>query len=302
MQAIDFNILIISVAVLLTVRQSRIVIEPPWWQVIVICAIPWIPPIITSEFITRPLVTSSLIYAGNIALASDFYGPVSGNWCWIQAKHFEMRYLLTHGWRIAIFVSTIAIYTYVYIYLKRAYGQLHISTSSNGTGPDTETEMQKVSHEVLPPNRHIRVRSSITTTHESDEHLMLPGASNMGHWPDDDPSTTHPTTYPKGKYAPGSTAEIRNIVLATPAAEKARERKTSLRKMLLLNGYPILYILLWIPGMANRIAEAFGPSPRWLRVTQASTQLVGLANAMTYAYNEQLRGRIRGRTTKRLFS
>lgn len=48
-QAIDFNILIISVAVLLTVRQSRIVIEPPWWQVIVICAIPWIPPIITSK-------------------------------------------------------------------------------------------------------------------------------------------------------------------------------------------------------------------------------------------------------------
>lgn len=214
-----------------------------------------------------------------------------------------MRYLLTHAWRIAIFVSTIAIYTYVYIYLKRVYGQLHISTTSNHTGHEIETEMQKVSHDAAPPpkNKHVRM-SSMMTTHESDEQLMVPAASGMAKVSEDNLSTTHSTAYHKGKYAPGSTAEIRHVVLATPAAEKARERKSALRKMLLLNGYPILYILLWIPGMANRIAEAFGPSPTWLRVAQASTQLVGLANAMTYAYNEQLRGRIRGRTTKRLFS
>ncbi|EME45134.1 hypothetical protein DOTSEDRAFT_127749 [Dothistroma septosporum NZE10] len=277
-QAIDFNILIISVAVLLTIRQSRIVTEPPWWQVILICAIPWIPPIITRL---------------------HFYGPVSGNWCWIQATHFSMRYALTHAWRIAIFVLTIAIYTYVYIYLKRVYGKLHISTTSGHTGIQTETEMQ---HDMPPPDRHIRVRSSIITSHESDEQLMVPGASGMAKWPEDNVSTTHSTAYRKGRYALGSSAEIRAVVLATPAAEKARERKTALRKMLLLNGYPTLYILLWMPGIANRIAEAFGTSPTWLRVAQASTQLVGLANAMTYAYNEQLRGRMRGRTTRRMFS
>lgn len=48
-QAIDFNILIISLAVLLTARQSRLTLTPTWRQVTFVCAIAWVPPLITSE-------------------------------------------------------------------------------------------------------------------------------------------------------------------------------------------------------------------------------------------------------------
>ena len=58
----------------------------------------------------------------------------------------------------------------------------------------------------------------------------------------------------------------------------------NLRRMLLLNGYPVLYIVLWIPGIATRQVEAVhGSSPTWLLVMQSSTQYIGLANAVTYS-------------------
>lgn len=44
--------------------------------------------------------------------------------------------------------------------------------------------------------------------------------------------------------------------------------------MLLLNGYPLLYILLWLPGMGNRIHEAAtGWSPGWLIAWQGASQV-----------------------------
>jgi hypothetical protein len=64
----------------------------------------------------------------------------------------------------------------------------------------------------------------------------------------------------------------------------------------LLNGYPILWILLWIPGMANRAQELrTGKSPTWLQAAQATTQLVGLANVLTYAWTEKFVQRLRKR-------
>jgi hypothetical protein len=48
-QAVDFNILVISIAVLLTVRQSYILDQPPRWKVAIVCLIPWIPPMITGK-------------------------------------------------------------------------------------------------------------------------------------------------------------------------------------------------------------------------------------------------------------
>ncbi|KAK0439991.1 uncharacterized protein EV420DRAFT_1228021, partial [Desarmillaria tabescens] len=59
-------------------------------------------------------------------------------------------------------------------------------------------------------------------------------------------------------------------------------------KMLLLNAYPIAYIVLWIPGICNRLVEASGHSSRVLQIMQASTQFVGFANALTYGWNENV--------------
>ena len=60
--------------------------------------------------------------------------------------------------------------------------------------------------------------------------------------------------------------------------------------MLLMNGYPLAYIVLWIPGIANRLVESVnGVSPRWLTALQACTQYIGLINAVTYGLTEQTR-------------
>jgi len=76
---------------------------------------------------------------------------------------------------------------------------------------------------------------------------------------------------------------------------------------MLLNAYPVFYILLWIPGIANRIAEATGHEVYILEVLQASTQLIGFANAVTFGWNERigrhlgarLRALLRGTETER---
>ncbi|KAL0950073.1 hypothetical protein HGRIS_010077 [Hohenbuehelia grisea] len=65
-------------------------------------------------------------------------------------------------------------------------------------------------------------------------------------------------------------------------------RHRAIQRILLLNAYPLLYIILWIPGLANRIVEATGNKSRVTAILQASTQFVGLANALTYGWNERI--------------
>jgi hypothetical protein len=69
----------------------------------------------------------------------------------------------------------------------------------------------------------------------------------------------------------------------------------AIQKILLLNGYPFAYIILWIPGIINRLFEVSGHPSRVTQFMQASTQLVGLANAVTYGWNETIALQIRKR-------
>ncbi|KAK2926560.1 hypothetical protein FoTM2_013428 [Fusarium oxysporum f. sp. vasinfectum] len=50
----------------------------------------------------------------------------------------------------------------------------------------------------------------------------------------------------------------------------------NLRRMMLLNGYPLGYLILWTPGVVNRFIEIKGKSPPWLVALLASTQYIGL--------------------------
>lgn len=74
-----------------------------------------------------------------------------------------------------------------------------------------------------------------------------------------------------------------------------RRMEREIKKMLLLNAYPIMYVLLWIPGLVNRFMEATGntSNSRALAALQASSQFVGLANALTYGFNTALRRKVR---------
>jgi hypothetical protein len=72
-----------------------------------------------------------------------------------------------------------------------------------------------------------------------------------------------------------------------------RNVEKEIQRMLLLNAYPILYIILWAPGLINRLVEASGHKSHLLTVLQCSTQFIGLANAITYGFNEHLRKAIK---------
>lgn len=89
--------------------------------------------------------------------------------------------------------------------------------------------------------------------------------------------------------------QSRVVIQGTPTSDDAHFEASrmpaapNVKKMLLMNGYPLAYIILWIPGIANRLAESVGGSPRWLSAMQASTQYIGIINAVTYGMNEQMR-------------
>jgi hypothetical protein len=87
---------------------------------------------------------------------------------------------------------------------------------------------------------------------------------------------------------------VRATVIETAGAKPSGSKRTKnvereIKKMLLLNAYPMLYIILWTPGIINRLVEAAGHKSRVLNIMQCTTQYVGLANAITYGFNEHLR-------------
>ncbi|KAH9832729.1 G protein-coupled glucose receptor regulating Gpa2 [Teratosphaeria destructans] len=294
-QAVDFNILVIALAVLLTVKRSSIVERPPRWKVAIVCLIPWTPSLITA----------------NIATGLGVWAP-AGNWCWIK-KNLLLRYSLTHGWRIMIFFITIGIYTYIYLYLKRKYGQLHISSTDRSV---TRDEEQGTGTDKFRPDIPLEVRAEHSTPRPSDvtqvELEPRMGAGSGGEFVSSTVTTpktsctSHVEVDPQRRpsesqaqliYPPQTVKPKQRFGQRAPcplSMQGERQRRKVLRKMLLLNGYPVLYIILWIPGIANRFAEiVLGKPPLWLTAMQASTQLVGFANALTYVWNEQLSDRVK---------
>lgn len=85
-----------------------------------------------------------------------------------------------------------------------------------------------------------------------------------------------------------SLVSIRPVPRATTTKAKSKVDR-EIWKMLLLNMYPITYLILWLPGIANRIAEGMGYEVRALVIMQSSTQFIGLANAGVYFYKEHRR-------------
>lgn len=71
------------------------------------------------------------------------------------------------------------------------------------------------------------------------------------------------------------------------------------RKVILMRAYPFFYVILLIPGIANRMVEASGRTSKVTQLLQASTQFVGLANAITYGWNERILEELRERFGRR---
>ncbi|KAB8205688.1 hypothetical protein BDV34DRAFT_225090 [Aspergillus parasiticus] len=218
-----------------------------------------------------------------IGLGLKLYGPVSGNWCWIEPQHLSLRYALGHGWRIAIILTTVGIYAYVFVIIKRRFegiaffphaatnsGQRTVEVSRGSVGAMTiELETSVVVESVAAEHAGTRVLDSSPSTisdRQSEGHRDAVISSKAE-------TATEINPYTAQRAMPHSYSEIRRIML--------------------LNGYPIIYVILWIPGLLNRPFESLDYSPRWLKILQASTQYVGLANAITYSYNEGAKWRFR---------
>ncbi|KAG6075201.1 hypothetical protein E4U16_003537 [Claviceps sp. LM84 group G4] len=262
-QAVDFNILIISIVVLLTVFRTHLLSDASQRKTILLCAAAWVPGFVTST----------------IGWALGSYGHVSGNWCWIRRDELALRYALTHGWRIAIFIATIVIYTVIYVRLTRVFGILRVGNTWS-TFPSQHVQSRNMGDAESDDAHHHHHHHHHHHQHTfSDTEGILVSqtisSSNNHH---------HHHHHPEHDFS--STKPIRESVLTVAKVPAP----PNVRRMLLMNGYPIAYILLWIPGMCNRLVESvWGSSPQWLTVLQASTQFVGFVNAVTYGYSEQMR-------------
>ncbi|KAJ3528857.1 hypothetical protein NM208_g10014 [Fusarium decemcellulare] len=247
-QTIDFNILFISITVLLTVRITHLLQDSSLRKITMVCFCAWIPGIITSF----------------TALGLRAYGPVGGNWCWIQKQYPILRWGLSFGWRLLIFFLVIGIYTAIYIKLKQSFGHFGVSAGSSEATRMTFTETAiRTQDDKAPAEQHAMKSSSFTVAYELDNMRDSAGAI-AGSQTDNFQRPHIEVEQPRGPAPP------------------------NLRRMMLLNGYPLGYLILWTPGVVNRFIEIRGTSPRWLVALLASTQYIGLVHAVTYGYNEQI--------------
>ena len=188
-----------------------------------------------------------------------------------------MRYALNHGWRFAIIIITFCIYIFVFLYMhKRLQGRKtsHRAYSYDyGTDPNGfEMNFRNASSGVLSgcstPNR---------LSYKDDVYPAEPQNAFLGE-------------------------KISETQLGLQLEEKAERKKLispprirlmqtteidrDVWRMVLLNMYPVTYLVLWLPGLVNRLAEATGHHSRVLQILQSSTQYVGLANACVYGFKE----------------
>lgn len=221
---------------------------------------------------------------GSTALGLDVIRPVSGNWCWIAGEHRYLRYALGHGWRIAIIILTICIYVYVFAYMHQRLRMRDKSDRARTYSFDYRNgangfEMNFWLANGGPVNGGTGAAGGRTGTGKGvvddggEEGLPLPPPKAFGG--------------PAAKSSAGRD-EAEEKLIAPP---RMRIRQTTdidrdVWRMVLLNLYPVTYLILWLPGIANRIVEATGNYSQPLGILQSSTQYVGFANACVYGFKE----------------
>jgi hypothetical protein len=182
------------------------------------------------------------------------------------------------------------------IYLRRHYRAL----VSQGVSPaggivvsrSTQTEpRQESSSRVLVTTIDLGEKSTVKSTSEATASVYSPNTSQK--------STTGllPQNRPRSTFWARLTG-LRGTS-RTMGDFSADARYKAIQRALLLNAYPLAYIILWLPGIANRLIEATGRECTVTQFLQATAQLVGLANALTYGWNEKVAYQLRKRFLKR---
>ena len=187
-------------------------------------------------------------------------------------------------WRFLFIALSTAIYVYIYFYLHRHFKRIWFIGSQSHLTSKHETANLRVKESVVMNPFSGCAQSAASA--ESQDRLKSPDLPNRGVMVAR--SFTYQESYVQhNQTSPPMPKPVPNRNLAATEAH--------IKKTLLLNAYPIMYIILWIPGIANRVAEATGHPSRTLAILQASTQYIGLANAITYGLNERIVGQLRKR-------
>ncbi|EPS36337.1 hypothetical protein H072_10153 [Dactylellina haptotyla CBS 200.50] len=313
-QATDTSILAIAIVTVWSLTRKTMIRETlPRTTTFIICGATWILPITTAC----------------VVLGMNRYGPVSGNWCWIKAEPSYFRYVMTHGWRFAFIFSEIIMYTYLHFYIRKRFGGVLDASQCNSnvakstvhdvgsemaygsnapphnsqqarTAPDVEAADSFTRTEVWVsetyddkgPAHEVRttISSSSSGTAESPAENQRPESVHTA--TSKRPRFNNPFAHRRGddkNLGDQDSTEDPNKRLKQANATRSKR----VRRILLLNAYPAMYILLWIPGIINRLIEASGHRSPVMQVMQASTQFVGLANAITYGWNERVGRQLR---------
>ncbi|KAK8212716.1 G protein-coupled glucose receptor regulating Gpa2-domain-containing protein [Phyllosticta capitalensis] len=305
-QAADFSILAIALVTHFTVIRRTYLPETSIISKVLICASVWVVPLVTS----------------NTAVGLGAIQPIGGNWCWIPKRRIALRYALGDGWRVAIILSTSFIYLYIYVYVRRHFKgikQLQASLSDPGPSKDSFSRLRSLPFrhpneplelELAKPSRAEYRPETCSAIPEVDESFQVVIPNKDRYLAPSSPElfahadTSSDLTYPRPSSIASSAAAPPPADVDSPTsihaymAMQTNQRNAAVerevRRMLLLNAYPIMYIALWTPGITSRLAEAaLGHQVRWLAVAAASTQYVGLANAITYGWNEHFRSVVR---------
>lgn len=320
-QATDFSILAISIATLYVVTRRARLDAIPVAKRVLLCLALWVVPLVSSTTVT----------------ALGEMKPVSGNWCWISKTRPDLRYGLAHGWRFAIILVTICIYVYIYQYLSRHFRSLVVPAVFTRQTLVDHRELEQS----WPETHSYRIDDSLESgiplagrsfldTSPDPQNDAVPSygqgkyqpssvyhpevsaevPSTYYHTPRQQKQLPSPALTQQSSSGPFSTASKQNSSTGGGGGDPARRInnggsetvETEIKRMLLLNGYPIMYILLWIPGLTNRAFEASGrpASSSVLAAMQCSTQFVGFANALTYGFSWEMRQTL-GRDFRRLF-
>lgn len=256
-QAADFSVLAIAVTTLLTVHFNFWVLNSTRYQQYLVCALVWVIPLLTAT----------------IALATDNMEPVTGNWCWIASEPRYLRYVLGHGWRFLIFIVAIASYISIYISVRRRLARrnntpmLHPRYSfSMYTDSASDVKVSMVHDELVRGKQTMptMVREAVTRNN----------------------SARNKETGLEAAQGAKQEAQLRLGVKPRVRVLASSELDRDMKHWLLLSLFPLVYILVWLPGIANRMAELLGYEVDALTALQASTQLTGLVDALVYGFRE----------------
>ncbi|KAK9766907.1 hypothetical protein K7432_003658 [Basidiobolus ranarum] len=218
-----------------------------------------------------------------IGYKSSGFTLVSGNWCSAPSDPMWVRAVLFLGIPFLITISIVILYAYLYGSLRLYY----ISTRQLDTGYfDTRgDQVQKSSsgnHDAYWPSDDINEeKTSVVLTSSIKDNIEELAVINITtkelsiHLEEDlvDTCFSHNRTNDNKVKPEFSTADNDHIAMA-------------MRRIYL---YPLVYVVITLPGLLNRLLETSGVDLNIFEILQSITQLTGLANAVLYGFTGTVR-------------